>query len=125
VETPSAFGPRSYEVVDTKLAKETRGGTILQLALYSELLQAVQAAAPERFHVVTPDPISPVQSYRVQEFAAYFRLVRSRLEATVLQDPGAIAGELDAQRSGHSVRTSSAKILDVGLAGSLRTAIPG
>ena len=50
VETPSAFGPWSYEVVDTKLAKETRGGTILQLVLYSELLQAVQAAAPERFH---------------------------------------------------------------------------
>ncbi len=91
VETPSAFGPWSYEVVDTKLAKETRGGTILQLVLYSELLLAVQAAAPERFHVVTPDPVSPVQSYRVQEFAAYFRLVRRRLEATTLQDPGAIA----------------------------------
>ena len=28
---------------------------------------------------------------RVQDFAAYFRLVRSQLEATALQDPDAIA----------------------------------
>jgi hypothetical protein len=34
--------PRSYQPVDTKLAKETRGGTILQLALYSELLSHAQ-----------------------------------------------------------------------------------
>jgi len=40
--TPSALGPWSYEVVDTKLAKETRGGTILQLGLYSELLGDVR-----------------------------------------------------------------------------------
>jgi uncharacterized protein len=91
VDTPGIFGPWSHEVVDTKLAQETRGGTILQLALYSELLQVVQATPPERFHVVTPDPASPVQSYRVQDFAAYFRLVRSGLEATSVQDPKRIA----------------------------------
>ena len=91
IEGRSAFGSWSYEVVDTKLAKETRGGTILQLALYSDLLQRVQGASPEQFHVVTPDPTSPVQSFRVQDFAAYFRFVRSRLEGTVLEDPNAIA----------------------------------
>ncbi len=91
VETPSAFGSWSYEVVDTKLAKETRGGTILQLALYSDLLRVIQTTTPEHFHVVTPDPASPVETYRVQDFAAYFRLVRRRLEATVQQDADAIA----------------------------------
>ena len=91
VETPSAFGSWSYEVVDTKLAKETRGGTMLQLSLYSDLLRVVQATPPEHFHVVTPDPVSPVETYRVQDFAAYFRFVRRRLEETVRQDPGAIA----------------------------------
>ena len=91
IETPSTFGPWSYEVIDTKLAKETRGGTVLQLALYCDLLQVAQGVLPERFHVVTPDPVFPVQTFRVQDFAAYFRLVRSRLEATVPQDPGAIA----------------------------------
>ncbi len=91
VETPSAFGSWSYEVVDTKLAKETRGGTILQLALYSDLLRMIQTTTPEHFHVVTPDPASPVETYRVQDFAAYFRLVRRRLEATIQQDANAIA----------------------------------
>lgn len=34
VAAPSALGAWSYEVFDTKLAKETRGGTVLQLSLY-------------------------------------------------------------------------------------------
>jgi uncharacterized protein len=91
VETPSGFGAWSYEVVDTKLAKDTRGGTVLQLALYSELLGVVQDAVPEMFHVVTPDHERPVQSFRVQDFTAYFRFIRTRLELTVQQEPGALA----------------------------------
>jgi uncharacterized protein len=91
VETPSAFGAWSYEVLDTKLAKETRGGTILQLALYSELLAVVQGAIPEVFHVETPDPDMSRQSYRVQDYSAYFRFVRARLEQTAERDPDAIA----------------------------------
>ncbi|TJV78667.1 MAG: nuclease, partial [Mesorhizobium sp.] len=55
VEGASTLGGWSYEVIDTKLAKDTRGGTILQLALYSELLAAGQGTLPERFHVVTSD----------------------------------------------------------------------
>ena len=42
VETPSALGAWSYEVVDTKLAKETEGGTVLQLALYRDRYGAVR-----------------------------------------------------------------------------------
>jgi hypothetical protein len=38
VNRPSHLGNWSYEVIDTKLARETRSGTILQLCLYSELL---------------------------------------------------------------------------------------
>ena len=56
VETPSALGAWSYEAHDTKLARDTRGGTMLQLAAYSELLAGMQGAAPEQFHVVTPGP---------------------------------------------------------------------
>lgn len=91
VDTPSAFGPWSYQVFDTKLAKETRGGTVLQLALYSELLGIVQGSIPEMFHVVTPDPDMPVQSFRIQDFSAYFRFIRARLEETAQRDPDAIA----------------------------------
>ena len=91
VETPSAFGPWSYQVLDTKLAKDTRGGAVLQLALYSELLGVVQDAIPEMFHVVTPDPNAPVQTFRVQDFSAYFRFIRTRLEVTAQREPDAIA----------------------------------
>jgi predicted RecB family nuclease len=89
----SALGAWSYEVVDTKLAKETRGGTILQLVLYSELVGDVQGKTPECFHVVTPDPVMPVDSYRVDDFAAYFRLIRNRLQTTSLQDYVLLAAE--------------------------------
>jgi predicted RecB family nuclease len=40
VETPSRFGPWSYEVIDTKLARETKGNTVLQISLYSDLVCA-------------------------------------------------------------------------------------
>jgi uncharacterized protein len=43
----SRLGGWSYEALDTKLARETRAGTILQLGLYSALLQAIQGTAPE------------------------------------------------------------------------------
>lgn len=91
VETPSTFGAWSYQVLDTKLAKETRGGTVLQLALYSELLGVVQDAIPEMFYAVTPDPNAPVQTFRVQDFSAYFRFIRTRLEVTAQREPDAIA----------------------------------
>jgi predicted RecB family nuclease len=87
----SAFGNWSYEVEDTKLAKETRGGTILQLATYTDLLASVQKKLPERFHVVTPDLDDPIRSYRAQEYAAYFRLIRGHLSRAILDDPSALA----------------------------------
>jgi uncharacterized protein len=69
------FGGWSYEAQDTKLSRETRGGTILQLCVYSDLLGAIQQLLPDAFHVVTP---VRVESYRTSEFAAFFRQVRSR-----------------------------------------------
>jgi uncharacterized protein len=91
VETPSALGAWSYEVVDTKLALITRGGTLLQLLLYCDLLEHHQGAIPAQFHVVTPDTKTPVQSFRLQDYAAYFRLVREQLEKTSQEPPQTIA----------------------------------
>ena len=45
VEKPSDLGSWSYEVIDTKLARETKGNTILQLCLYSDLLADTQKLA--------------------------------------------------------------------------------
>lgn len=91
VDLPSNLGEWSYEAIDTKLARETKGGTILQLSLYSDLLAAAQGVVPEHFTVVTPHPLHPVETYRVQDFAAYHRLIRARLGATVAIDPDVLA----------------------------------
>ena len=80
----------SYEAVDTKLAQETKGGTILQLSFYSELLRAAQGLAPEHFHVVTPKSGYEGETYRTADYAAYFRTVRARLEATTAQTPAEV-----------------------------------
>jgi predicted RecB family nuclease len=91
VETPSALGAWSYEVSDTKLARETRAGTILQLGLYSEMLETAQGRRPEHFYVVTPAPDAPINKYRVDDYAAYFRLIRAQMEETVSQDYNVVA----------------------------------
>ncbi|HEX9564928.1 MAG TPA: TM0106 family RecB-like putative nuclease, partial [Gemmatimonadaceae bacterium] len=78
----STLGDWSYEVIDTKLARETRAGTILQLGLYSAMLATVQGTTPEHFHVVVPgaDGTGHVEhSYRVDDFAAYFRLIQREM----------------------------------------------
>jgi uncharacterized protein len=79
--------PWSYEAVDTKLAQETRGGTILQLSFYSDLLHIAQGAKAEHFHVVTPRSGPAGETYRTADYAAWFRSVRARLEDTTAQTP--------------------------------------
>ncbi len=87
VPLPGGFGPWSYEVVDTKLAEETRAGTVLQLCHYSELLATVQGVAPEQMHVVKPGPDFPKESFRYDEVSAYYRLVRRRLDRVLSAPP--------------------------------------
>ena len=77
----SDLGDWHYEAHDTKLARETRAGAILQLCIYSELLGEMQGRTPEHFFVVTP---AGTQTYRFDEVAAYFRLVKSKLQSYVI-----------------------------------------
>lgn len=76
VEKPSVLGPWSYEAQDTKLAHETKGGTILQLSAYSDMLHAMQGVQPSNFQVVTP---LATESYRVDDYAAFYRMVLDAL----------------------------------------------
>ena len=87
VASPSSLGDWSYEVVDTKLALETRGGTVLQLCLYSDLVAEVQDRQPQLMHVVKPGQGFVPESYRLDEFSAYYRLVRRRLAEVVTKPP--------------------------------------
>jgi uncharacterized protein len=87
VPLPSRLGDWSYEVWDTKLARETKGGSVLQICLYSDLLETIQGARPEFMYIVPPrDDFNP-DVYRVDDFLAYYRLVRRRLEAAIRSAP--------------------------------------
>jgi uncharacterized protein len=83
VDRPSDLGAWSYEALDTKLARETKAGAILQLCLYSELLAGIQGRLPDAMHVVPRRPDFRTEPHRVEDYLAYYRLVRRRLEAAV------------------------------------------
>ena len=85
-DNPTRLGNWSYEVVDCKLARETKAETILQLCLYSELLAELQGSQPELFHVIRPNTAFEPESYRLSSFAAYFRVVKRALREAVNAD---------------------------------------
>ncbi|MCP3468465.1 TM0106 family RecB-like putative nuclease [Bradyrhizobium sp. CCGUVB23] len=89
VETPSRFGAWSYEVTDTKLARETKGNTVLQISLYSDMLSAMQGVEPTAAHVVTPGTNFEPETYRIADYSAYYRHVRSSLETAITNGAGA------------------------------------
>jgi predicted RecB family nuclease len=82
-QNTSAFGNWSYEVVDCKLARNTKTETILQLCLYSELLAGIQGFAPEFFYVIRPGVSFEPESYRLASFGAYYRVVKRALQEAV------------------------------------------
>ena len=82
VKLPSDFGKWSYEVIDTKLARETKAGTILQLCLYSDLLTEAQGIAPEYMYVVAPWSEFKPQQFRFADYSAYFRRVKQGMLTT-------------------------------------------
>ena len=89
VNVPSRLGDWSYEVIDTKLARQTKGGTVLQLCLYADLLARVQGNWPEHAYIVTPvatpgSDFKPLP-FRTAAYAAYYRHVRRSLERALAE----------------------------------------
>lgn len=76
----SQLGNWSYEIIDTKLSTETRSGTILQIALYSEIIAEIQGVLPENMRVKTPENEI---IYRVNDYISYLRFMKNRLEKAV------------------------------------------
>ena len=113
-ETPSDLGDWSYEIIDTKLARETKGGTVLQLCLYAQLLAAMQGVEPEFVYVVAPWSDFHPQQFRVADYMAFFRKAQCAAQTavdggadpanTVYPDPKTIAtyvaGSRNATRAG-------------------------
>ena len=85
VETPSARWAWSYEVADTKLALHTKPYFIIQLSYYSEQLAAIQGTVPRHMRVILGD--GRTEQFRVDDFSAYYRRLKSRFEAFLAGDP--------------------------------------
>ena len=83
VELPSDLGSWSYEIIDTKLARETKGSSVLQLCLYADLLSHMQGLAPENVYIISPWTDFEPQQFRYPEYAAYFRRVKQSAECAV------------------------------------------
>ncbi len=81
VTNKSDLGDYSYITMDTKLSRETKAGSIMQLCLYSEMLKDIQGIMPEEMYVVTPGEEDRFREeiYRVDDYQAYYRLVRDKL----------------------------------------------
>ncbi|HCN83356.1 MAG TPA: hypothetical protein DIT07_07000, partial [Sphingobacteriaceae bacterium] len=90
VDRTSSLGSWSYEPVDSKLARETRTGTILQLCLYSKMVADIQGVIPEFMHVITPEDQFTKHSYRLDDFLAYYRLIQHGLEQAITNANGTI-----------------------------------
>jgi predicted RecB family nuclease len=88
IEVPSLLGSWSYEAIDTKLARETKAGAVLQLCLYSDLIKEVQGLAPEHMFVVVPWSDFEPQRYRFADYAAYFRRVKRELLKSLSEEGG-------------------------------------
>lgn len=70
-------------MIDTKLARETKGGTVLQLCLYSDLVASVQGLHPKFSCVVAPWSDFEPQSYQMDDYLAYYRRLQSDLETAI------------------------------------------
>jgi uncharacterized protein len=81
VDRPSILGNFSYEVTDTKLKRKPHPSHVLQLVLYSDLLEQVQGVAPEFAHVKLGN--GATASLRLSDYSAYARAARTRLQSFV------------------------------------------
>jgi len=81
VDGSGRFGNWSYEVIDTKLSRHTKAGAILQICLYSEILNELQDRMPEYMYINNPNGM---QQFRVDDFMAFYRTMKYKLQQAVL-----------------------------------------
>ena len=81
VESPSSLGSWSYEVWDTKLARHVKASAVLQICMYSDMLGVLQGRQPAEMHLALGGVQRERVSFRVADYAAYYRLVAHDFEA--------------------------------------------
>jgi len=75
----------AYEPVDTKLARSAKPAHVLQLMFYAEQLGRIQGSDVEYVHV--ENGLGERETFRVADFAAYYRRVRGRFLASLDEEP--------------------------------------
>ena len=81
VEQSSDLGQWSYEVWDTKLARHAKASAVLQLCMYSDMVAELQGQPPREMHLALGGVQRESVSFRVADYAAYYRLVAREFEA--------------------------------------------
>ncbi|CAM8658174.1 RecB family nuclease, TM0106, putative [Oxalobacteraceae bacterium] len=85
VDRPSSLGEFSYEVADTKLASSGKARHLVQIALYSDMVEVVQGLAPASASLEFGSGKS--KSYRLDAYRHYVRRLKSRFLDFVSQRP--------------------------------------
>jgi len=86
VPKPSQPGAWSYEPLETKLARSTKAGALVQLCFYADLLSQIQGVQPEWVHTVLGSGTEP-EKYHLEQYIAYFRRVKRDFETAYRQEP--------------------------------------
>ena len=80
-ELKSKFGDYSYEVIDTKYSNKPKPDHIIQLGMYTYMLENTQGVLPKRFTIVLKNMVrEDVQVNQVNEF---FKIHRENYEKFV------------------------------------------
>ena len=86
VPKASLLGPWSYEPLETKLARSTRAGALIQLCFYADLLYKIQGVQPDWVHIVLGGGVNP-EKYPLEQYIAYFRKIKRDFEIAYNRPP--------------------------------------
>jgi predicted RecB family nuclease len=86
VDKSSSLGAWSYEPLETKLARSTKAGALVQLCFYADLLSQIQGVLPDSVSTVLGNTTKP-EAYPLGQYIAYFRKIKRDFEAAYGQTP--------------------------------------
>ncbi|NNC95281.1 MAG: TM0106 family RecB-like putative nuclease [Chitinophagales bacterium] len=73
---PSNLGSYSYSIHDTKLSSEVKGSAIVQLCIYSEMLEKIQGCLPEKIVVVGGK--NHINEFNPADFIDYLQYAKNK-----------------------------------------------
>ena len=83
-ENKSKFGDYSYEIIDTKYSNKPKPDHIIQLGMYTYMLENTQGALPKHFTIVLKNMIH--ESVQVNQVNEFFKIHRENYENFVIKN---------------------------------------